>query len=169
MPETGNSPVSVDTPKTILVPLEFHRPGREAALLALGGMAPGDDEAVVVSDAREGMVAVMAVASSVARQLERGGVEVTSPLLDVACEGGGDRVVNIALAGTNAYLAVREGGRTAMAEALPDNSPDSILYYMQVVGRRFKLRRFHIRVWGEGAAEVVSLLGQYFKRVNLAN
>jgi len=181
MPATGNSVISFDTPKTVLVPEELYTPGGEADLLAFGGMAPSDGEVAVASAARGGMVAVMAVPSaeweSAGEQLERGGVSVTSPLLDVACavterEGGllrlrGGRRVELVVTGANLYLAVGEGGRLMVAEALPDNSPDSVLYCMQLLGRRFELRRFRIRVSGENAADVANALGKYYKRVDV--
>lgn len=169
MPETGNS-VSFDTPKTVLVPEECHKPGTEAELLAFGGMAPEEGETAIASGARDGMVAVMAVpagdAAACEDRLGRGGVEVTSPLLAAACAGGRGRSVNIVLTGANLYMAVRDGG-LQMAEALPDSSADSALYCMQVVGRRFRLRRFRIRVSGVNACAVADALDRYYKRVEV--
>jgi len=162
----------LDTPKTLLVPEELYVEGTETDLLAFGGVAPSAGEVAVASAARDGMVAVMAIpegdAARLKEQLERGGVSVTSPLLDAACFVGRRRTVNIVLTSTNLYMAVRDGG-LQMAEALPDNSPDSLLYCLQMVGQRFKLRRFHIRVSGVNAAEVADALEQYYKRVEVGD
>ena len=82
------------------------------------------------------------------------GVRPVSPLLelvDAAAKSGLKRSVNIWLSANNAYLTVWENG-LQMAEVFPDNSLDSILYYMQVIGRRFNLRKFEIRVGGANSA-----------------
>ncbi len=167
-PETG-SKISFDTPRVVLVPEEEYG-GGGAEYLRFGGMEPADGEVVVESKPVNGIVAVMAVPTAEWAQYEdryeRGEVDVTSPLLDVATEGG-KRVVRIALTAENVYLAVWEKG-LRMAEALPDNTTDSILYYMQVVGRRFNLRRFEICVSGQRADIIADALRQYHKKVKIA-
>ncbi len=177
-PETGNN-LSLDTPRVILVPEEEWagegggEKGVGEAYLRFCGMEPAADETVVVSRPVSGIIAVMAVPAGVWAQYtedyERGGVDVTSPLLDVATGGGGrgrKREVNMVLTADNVYLAVWEKG-LRMAEALPDNSTDSILYYMQVTGRRFQLQKFDINVSGPRAALVADSLRQYYRKVRV--
>lgn len=168
--------VVIDTAKTVLVPVEEYTPGSEENYLRFNGMALGTGEIAVASEPQEGIVAVMAVSAGVWErykpEYERGEVVVTSPLLSVATgreQGGGGRgrTVDLLLTDRNVYIAVRERGVLKMAEALPDNSDDSLLYYMQVTGRRFKLRKFDIRVSGPRAELVADTLRLYFKNVRI--
>ena len=194
-PVTGNS-VSLDTARVILVPEdEWAGEGRGEkgagategvraaertgvaggvgeAYLRFCGMDPAEDE-VVVSRPVDGIIAVMAVPTTEWAQYkdgyERGEVDMTSPLLAVATGGGGrgrKREVNIVMTPENVYIAVWEKG-LRMAEALPDNSTDSILYYMQVTGRRFRLPKFDINVSGPRAGIVADALRKYYKKVRV--
>jgi hypothetical protein len=161
MPKGDEKNIVFDTAKVVLIPAELFENGTEAELLRFNGMAIAADEVAVATREREGIVAVMAVpALSVGE-----GISVSSPLLTVAT---GRRAkgcaVDLLLTAENLYLAVWEKG-LKMAEALPDNSVDSILYYMQVLGRQFKLRKFDIRVSGRGAEVVAETLRQYYKNV----
>lgn len=196
MPETGNK-ISFDTAKTVLVPVELYEKGAEKDYLRFNGMALTADEVAVASEPQGGIVAVMGVSaeewSRYRDEYERGGVVVTSPLLAVATEGGpgaehdrdggrggdrdggcgrgwgrkrGRRAVDLLLTDENLYLAVRDGG-LRMAEVLPDNSVDSILYYLQVVGRQFRLRKFDINVSGQKAGLVADALRHYYKKVRV--
>ena len=153
------------------MPEEEYEKGTEEEYLRFNGMAPGNGEVAIASAPQNGIVAVMAVpAAEWARyedQYERGEVTVTSPLLAAATGGRRKREVNIVLTPDNVYLAVWEKG-LRMAEVLPDNSVDSILYYMQVVGRRFRLRKFDINVSGQRAGLVADALRQYFSGVKTA-
>jgi hypothetical protein len=161
MPKGDEKNIVFDTAKVVLIPAELFEKGTEAEILRFNGMAPSADEVAVVSDERDGIVAVMAVSA-----FELGeGISMSSPLLTVATgHGGKRRAVDLLLTADNLYLAVWEKG-LKMAEALPDNSVDSILYYMQVLGRQFKLRKFDIHVSGRGAEVVVETLRQYYKNV----
>ncbi len=194
MSEQGNI-ISFDTARTVLLPAELLKrgEGREngdagrmaADYLRFNGMALAAGETAVVSESCDGIVAVMAVSTDDLNrrkdQYERGEVRVTSPLLCVATGGAdgeteryGDgkiggrkgRAVDIILTETNAYMAVRENG-LKMAEALPENSVDSLLYYMQVAGQQFKLRKFDIRISGPHAEQVADALRQYYKKVTV--
>jgi hypothetical protein len=182
MPETGNKLV-IDTAKTLLLPGELYEPGTEAEYLRFNGMEPAEGEVAVASPVVQlagvpgGIVAVMAVKAEDVGSVESVGSvgdNVTSPLLmlvEAAFTGakkvaGGKRSVNIFLTRKNAYLVVREK-RLEMAEVFPDTSPDSLLYYMQVIGRRFALNRFEIVVSGERAQEAASMLGGYFRGVRV--
>ncbi len=170
-PVTGNK-VTLDTPRVVLVPeAEYEDGGGGVEYLRFGGMEPTAGEVVVESRPIDGIVAVMAVPvgqwAQYREKYERGEVAVTSPLLDVATGAGGrgrKREVNIVLTADNVYLAVWEKG-LRMAEALPDNSNDSILYYLQVVGRQFELRKFDINVSGSRADNVADALRKYYKTV----
>lgn len=179
MPETGNS-LSFDTAKTVLVPVELYERGTEEEYLRFNGMALSAGEKAVASEPRRGIVAIMGIRAeeweNYERKYERGEVTVTSPLIFVATGAAGcdekrrKREVNIFLTDENAYLAVWEKGRgdeggLRMAEVLPDTSTDSLLYYMQVVGRSFNLRRFDINIGGQCAGMVAETLRHYFKNV----
>jgi hypothetical protein len=94
---------------------------------------------------------------------------VTSPLLSIAADGGQgrrERSVKIVLTDNNACLAVWDGG-LRMAEVLPENSVDSLLYYMQTVGQRFRLRGFDINVSGPRAGLAAAALRRYYKKVRV--
>ncbi len=164
----GQMPViSLDTAKTVLMPEHLFEKGVETDYLRFNGMEPAAVETVIVSEPQDGIIAVMAVDAAVAELARRefgGDVRFTSPLLEIAA--GRKRDVNILLTGENAYIAVWEKG-LRMAEALPDNSHDSLLYYMQVLGRRFKLRRFTINISGEGASGAGEMLDRYFSKINV--
>ncbi len=167
--------MTIDTAKTLLVPAEMYEPGAEAEYLLFNGMALSADEVAVASKEQDGIVAVMAVPAAEWRlceeRYERGEVRVISPLLSVATARRGKRggrAVDILLTAENVYIAVWEKG-LKMAEALPDNSVDSILYYLQVLGRQFRLRKFDINVGGERAGEVADALRQYFSGVKTAS
>ena len=180
MQETGNK-ISFDTAKTLLVPAEMYERGVEEDYLRFNGMALGAGETAVASEATDGIVAIMGIPSSewesFKHRYERGEVSVTSPLLCVAARQGRrklglgldlgrKRSVNIFLTGDNLYLAVWDSA-LRMAEVFPDNSVDSLLYYIQVVGRSFALRRFDINVDGEGADIAAEALRQYYKKVRV--
>jgi hypothetical protein len=183
MPETGNKRV-LDTAKTLLLPAELYCPGAEAEFLRFNGMELADGEVAVVSEVSDvgasgRIVAVMGVAAGVAAGAGVGENEgvggvggVPSPLLGLveaaagAAASGAKRSVNIHLTAKNCYLVVWEKG-LQMAEVLPDTSLDSLLYYMQVVGRSFKLRRFEIRVGGVRAGVVADALRGYFGSVRV--
>ena len=173
-PETGNS-VSVDTAKTVLVPVEEYEKGTEEAFLRFNGMARAAGETAVASGERDGIVAVMAVPGGTWGPLkdkyEKGEAVVTSPLLDVAGEGWGRHKhdVNILLTADNVYIAVWEEGDLRMAEAFPDNSVDSILYCLQVMGRNFRLRKFNINISGSRAGLVADALRHYYKKVKVTD
>ena len=163
----GVPTVSFDTAKTILMPAYLCEKGVERDYLRFNGMDMSAAETAVVSEPHEGIVAVMAVAAAVAELVfgEFGsGVSFTSPLLDIA--SGRKRDVNILLTEENAYITVWEKG-LRMAEVLPDNSADSLLYYLQVTGRRFKLRRFSVNISGTDAAEAGHVLRRYFPKINI--
>ena len=181
MPETGNS-LSFDTAKTVLVPVELYERGTEEEYLRFNGMALSADEKAVVSEPRDGIVAIMGIRAEewgdYERENERGEVTATSPLLFVVAGAAGrdekrrKREVNIFLTDENAYLAVWEKERGGegenglrMAEVLPDTSTDSLLYYMQVIGRSFMLRRFDINIGGDRAEIVADTLRRYLKNV----
>ena len=170
--ETGGD-LSFDTARTVLVPAPLYEKGSGEEYLRFGGMALAKGEVAVESEPQEGIVAVMGIGADVwapyKDRYERGEVAVTSPLLRVAASRGRgrrEREVNILLTSANIYMAVWDGG-LRMAEALPDNSVDSILYYMQVAGRRFPLRRFDITLSGERAGLVADALRHYYKRVRV--
>lgn len=96
---------------------------------------------------------------------------MTSPLLSVAADHGQGRQgreVNIYLTEENVYLVVWDGA-LRMAEVLPDGSVDSILYYMHVVGQRFRLRKFDITVSGLRARLVADALRRYNKKVRVVD
>ncbi len=170
MPETGNS-VSVDTARTVLVPSELYRKGEEEAFLRFNGMELAADEIAVASDERDGIVAVMAVPGETWEPLkeryEKGEATVTSPLLDVVGAGRGRRKrnVSILLTAENLYVAVWENGKLRMAEAMPDNSVDTILYCLQVMGRDIRVSKFDIDISGPGAGLVAANLRRYYKSV----
>jgi hypothetical protein len=192
MAELGDI-ISFDTARTVLVPAPLYEKGSGEQYLRFGGMALASDEVAVASEPHDGIVAVMAVGagewSLYKDRYERGEVVVTSPLLSVIAGQGGHgahggyggfgvyggsgrsgrraRGVNILLtAAGNVYLAVWDDG-LRMAEVLPDGSTDSILYYMQVVGRRFRLRGFDITVGGERAGLVADALRRYYRKVRV--
>ncbi len=182
----------VDTAKTVLVPAELYEKGMEEDYLRFNGMAPERGEVAVASapDAsgaqgvpQNDIVAVMAVPADewglLREKYERGEVGVTSPLLRICTQRGIElereqgrkwgrkRDVNLFLTAENVYLAVWENKELRMAEVLPEGSVDSLLYYMQVVGRNFKLRKFCINVGGECVGEAAEALKRYFGKVRI--
>lgn len=211
----GGPVVSFDTAKTVLMPAYLYDKGVEEDYLRFGGMGLTAGETAVVSEPREGIIAVMGISEEVwalvgqelfvgrytgvrQEELEAGNrtmsslhgfgngvheagtperfeggecmegllkeVRTTSPLLEIAT--GRKRDVNIFLTDKNAYVAVWEKG-LRMAEVLPDASVDSLLYYMQVIGRQFKLRKFDINIGGEHAGVTANSLRQYFSNVRI--
>jgi hypothetical protein len=164
--------VTFDTARTVLVPADLYEEGAGKDYLRFNGMTLAADEVAVASSPHDGIVAVMAVRADEwdehRDRCERGEVGVTSPLLRVATERVRGRNVNIVLTDENVYMAVWDDG-LKMAEAMPDNSVDSLLYYMQVVGRRFNLRKFEIRVRGPKAGLVADTLRHYYKKVRVTD
>jgi hypothetical protein len=171
MTERVENPLSIDTARVVLVPASLYEKGSEEDYLRFNGVALAEGEMAVASEPSDGVVAVVALEAEVWNRYkdryERGEVAVTSPLLRaIAGWGRRDRRVNILLGEGNLYLAVWDGS-LRMAEALADNSVASVLYYMQVVGRSFELRRFEIFVSGEGAESVAEALKRYYKKVRV--
>jgi hypothetical protein len=162
--------ISFDTAKTVLVPAELYAEGTKEDYLRFSGMALAADEVAVASAPESGIVAVMAVTTDewnrYEDRYERGELAVSSPLLAMTGGAGGRRDVCIHLTEGNLYLTVWEGG-LRMAEVMPDNSLDSILYYLQVVGRRFTLRKFSFHVSGPRAGLVADSLRRYYKKVRV--
>lgn len=161
--------VAIDTRKTVLVPEELCEEDALAAYLRFNGSEAAASERVVASDSANGIRAIMAFEGDVYRLILRelgDRVRLTSPILEMSPSG--KREVMIWLTPRNVYLAVWDRG-LKMAEALPDPSVDSLLYYMQAVARDFDLRRFTIGIGGEGAAAAAGELGRYFKRVRVTD
>jgi hypothetical protein len=167
--QAGEVVVSFDSAKTVLVPAYLCEEGVGEAYLRFGGVAPESGERVVCSEKQGEAVAIMAIDGAIVDYIEEelGGrtVRYTSPLLEIA--GGEGRTVNIFLTPQNVYVTVWDKG-LRYAEVLPDPTPDSVLYYLQVLGGEFRLKKFDIRIGGEGAEEVVSEVAQYFKNVKKA-
>ncbi|MDR1670957.1 MAG: DUF3822 family protein [Alistipes sp.] len=168
----------MDSPKTVLIPAELYEKGDEEHYLRFNGMTPGAGDVTVATRPQDGIVAVMAVSREEWELHIRRGGAVASPLLSVADgdfgqgRGGkgtradkGDkaRAVNILLTETNFYFAVWYK-TLRMAEVLPENSVDSILYYLQVLSRQFKLSRFDINIDGHNADAVAAALRRYYPR-----
>lgn len=165
----GRLVVSLDTYKTVLVPAYLCEPGTEVDYLCFNGMDVSEDEVVVVSAKHDDIVAVMAVRTDIVGLVANqwsGEVEYTSPLLEIA-SGAKKRDVNVFLTTDNAYIAVWDKG-LRFAEALPDPSADSVLYYLQVLGRELRLKKFDINIGGHGAPDVVAAVEPYFKNVKQA-
>jgi hypothetical protein len=173
MTEGKENTLWVDTARVVLVPAPMYEKGSEEHFLRFGGIALAEGEVALASEPSDGVVAVVAIEAEVWNRhkdrYQRGELSVSSPLLCAiaGAEGGRrDRRVNILLGQGNLYLAVWDGA-LRMAEALPENSVASVLYYMQVVGRSFELRRFEIFVNGEGADAVAEALRRYYKKVRV--
>lgn len=154
--------VSLDSAKTILLPASFYEKGLEEDYLRFNGMEIEAGERAVASEPCNGMVAVMGVP---VRNIPPESECFTSPLLSIT--HGRKRDINIFLTSENAHIAVWDKG-LCKAEVLPDRSADSLLYYMQVLGREFKLRKFDIYVSGFFAEDAADVLRQYFANVHTA-
>jgi hypothetical protein len=164
--QAGEVVVSIDSAKTVLVPAYLCEERVEEAYLRFGGVASQTGERVVCSEKQGEAVAIMAVDGAIVDYIEEElagrTIRYTSPLLEMA--RGEKRAVNILLTSRNAYVVVWDKG-LRYAEVFPDPTPDSLLYYLQVLGGEFRLKKFEIRIGGEGAGEIVAEVAEYFKNV----
>ena len=128
--DSGDITITVDTTRCTLIPSEMVGTLSTEQILSINGLAPHSDEVVVVSDAVEGKVAIIAIAKSAFDALSAlSGVTLhfTSPLLSTTHST--ERAMAIEICDEICYIRLYNDG-LKVAEALTISSTDELLYYV---------------------------------------
>ena len=154
----------VDTPRVTLIPAEIFDPSIASSYLALNGIACHKDEECVYSEACNGVVAVMAIASMALNELrskfgER--VHFTTPLLDSTHQEEKKALI-ISCSEHNTYLRLYNDG-LRIAEAIETSSPNEILYYIARLSETTELGDTPIYIIGSEATK--KAVKKYYKNV----
>ena len=161
----AGTPVEVEllTPKTVLVPAELSDREDDRALLASSAVSVADDECVVRSAPGSSAVALMAVPSTLIRDLtERYGdrLHYTTPLLhEVRTE---QPTVWMDRRDGLLYIKVYDPA-LQLAEVIPATDDADILYFIERLGSAFPPAEHVLRVAGDDAARLRRMLGKMFK------
>lgn len=156
--------VELLTSKTVMVPEECFAPELAAKLLWLSGVVCDADEQPVWSNATDGVIVVMALNREVAEVLTEcygSRVEYTSPMLR-GCTGEG-RYLCIYIAGSVAYIKLYNAAQLDFCEALAVTGADDVLYAVERIAEHFDCEKLKVKVAGEDADSVITMLKQYYK------
>ena len=138
--------VMLCTPKTLLVPAEQLEALSLEEHLALSGLAPAQDERVVVSDVVTDIVAVMAAPSRHIEELELCGAELhySSPLL----MGDMSEACVVALYGNLLYVRVADEG-LLFADVVEVADDADILYFLGAIDKAYHIYNIAARLIGD--------------------
>ena len=154
----------IDTPRVTLIPAEIFDSSIADSYLALNGITCRKDEKCVYSEACNGMVAVIAIASKALNELrskfgER--VHFTTPLLDSTHQEEKKALI-ISCSEHNTYLRLYNDG-LRIAEAIETSSPNEILYYIARLSETTELGDTPIYIIGSKATK--KTVKKYYKNV----
>ncbi len=164
-PEGAPLEVEVLTPRTLLVPAALYREETAGAMLAAAGMPAAADDAIVRSEERDGVVAVMAAgreAIEAVRASVPAGVRFTTPLLE-PLDGDVPAVRGRVTAGI-AYIKIWNDG-LRMAEAVPAATEEDLLCLFERLGEAFVLREYRLCLAGDESFRLRRLLKNRFKEI----
>lgn len=136
------------TPHSALVPAD-HLVAEDAALhLAAIGYLPTKHERVVISEAHDGAVAVMALDARLVERLDAhpAAVSYLSPL----CRSVEPQSTVIALYGAVMYLLVAREG-LLLAEAVAVENDADVLYYLEAIDRTYGIYNMYARAEGDSS------------------
>lgn len=156
--------VELLTANSIVVPTECFEPSSAKQLLQLSGVEYSDDESVVWSRDFDGVTAIMVVPKHVIDHLIQAYgdcIDYTSPLLHSIRKGG--QYLYIYNAEGLAYFKFYENSICRFCEAMPTNSYDDILYFIESIIQIFDSKRTLIGVAGDDIENLIKLLQQYYK------
>lgn len=165
LPASGDGPLDAEvlTPRTLLVPAALYRDEEAGMLLAAAGMPAEADDAIVRSDERDAVVAVMAAgreAIDAVRACAPAGVRFTTPLLEPI--DGDVPTVRCRLAAGIAYIKVWNE-TLRMAEAIPASSEEDMLCLFERLGAAFALCEYRLCLAGDEARRLRRVLKNRFK------
>lgn len=143
----GRVEILLCTPKTTLVPADHLSTENLASHLRNVGLHPTAEEVVVVSQERDGIVAVMTIGRTLSERLSATGAEIRfcSPLLEDDIKSDG---VAIALYGKVLYVRVIIGG-LRFAEAMEITTDADITYNLGLVASVYDIYNMYARVSGD--------------------
>lgn len=176
-PHTDNSPavVFIDSPKSILIPAPLFDKDAVDELLELHNFEVGANERVYISPAVAGTVSVIVGATAPLNALETavGAFQTASPLQYNILRGiPKDKKVALGrivvyLCPKMAYISVLQGAgsdeKLLFTEALPFGSEADLIYYMDWLGKQFKIAGFPIFIKGTDADKARKAVSRYFK------
>ena len=144
----GRVEILLCTPKTTLVPADHLSTEDLASHLRNVGLHPTAEEVVVVSQEREGIVAVMTIGRTLSEQLlatNNAEIEFCTPLLEGDINSDG---VAIALYGKVLYIRVMADG-LRFAEAMTITADADIAYHLGLVASVYDIYNMYARVSGD--------------------
>ncbi len=153
----------VDTPRVTLIPAEIFEPTIACEYLALNGIACRKDEECVYSDECDGMVAVMAIATTALNDLRsKFGSRIcfSTPLLDTTHKEENGLIVSCGK-NTTYFRLYNDGLR--IVEAIESSSPNEILYYIARISEINELGDIPIYIIGNEEAK--KTIKKYYKTV----
>ncbi len=153
-------PMKILTHKTTLIPSGEFVPEEAARYLELCGMRCTSSECAVWSKPVGGAVAVMAVNRLKLEQLPANET-FTSPLLE-GPEMPSSPTLWVASYEGLLYIKVYDP-KLVLAEVLPMENREDLLYYIATLAERLPLRQYHLVVEGERSAGVRKILKSQFK------
>lgn len=172
--------IMLDTPKTVLVPSELFADGQAENYLKVNNITVSAGEEVLVSELSSGGRLITAImvydraALDTLREIFGSGTVFTSPF-DTAYAYRGAKhkkrdadcdFTTMHLTPGNVYLTVQTAPdcRWKYSEVLPHSSAADILYYMQELSARFKIRKTRVFIKGHGAENIAKALRKPFRR-----
>lgn len=153
--------VMLCTPKTLLVPAEQLEALSLEEHLALSGLAPAQDERVVVSDVVTDIVAVMAVPLRHIEELELCGAELhySSPLL----MGDMSEACVVALYGNLLYVRVADD-QLRFADVMEVTTDVDILYYLGAIDTVYHIYNMASQLAGD-TSRLLKLCKPLFRKI----
>lgn len=162
---SGAVEVVVSTHKTTLVPAELFVEAEAASALVAVGCAPAHDERVVCSDAKDGIVAVMAVSAACYDTLMKcygDRLHFTTPLFE---SWDMERGIFLYLSAEVLYVRIHDGV-LRFAEAMEIASDGDVCYYLESINRVYDIYNMYARALGD-TVRLKRILGRLFKNLEI--
>lgn len=158
--------VELCLPKVVLVPESLFEPHAARELLAANGTPADNDERVVCCGPRNGVVAVVAVNTPILEQLESrysDRLKFSTPLLYEPEKR--EKTVWIDRRNTVLYTKVYLKGVLQFAEAIPVTTMEETAYFLEQLGKLFKLDEYGLVLSGNDGKNLRKWFGKKFKSV----
>ncbi|MBQ8307212.1 MAG: DUF3822 family protein [Alistipes sp.] len=147
------------SPKTTLVPADLYQEEQAAEYLSLAGMPCSKEEIAIRTSPQEGCVAVMAINRALREQLPEQAT-FTSPLLPT--ESPTTPTAILEQHGNLLYIQLWNPS-LQLAEVLPIQQQEEILYYLARLAQLFPLKGMKLQCRGEEPKRLRKVAQTYFQ------